>query len=42
MSEPTNNQSGPRDVESVLADRYWLTPAGYAVLEQIEKGGDDE
>jgi hypothetical protein len=26
-------QASPKDVESVLTDRYWLTPAGWAATE---------
>lgn len=36
----TGNTS--RDVDAVLGARYWLTPAGYAVLEQLERQQQDE
>jgi hypothetical protein len=28
-----SSQNGPRDLESVLASRYWLTEAGWAATE---------
>lgn len=30
--ETQASQSGPRDVESVLAGRYWLTEKGWAAV----------
>lgn len=39
-------QTGPRDFDSVLGSRYWLTPAGIAAADQaqaaIEAGGLDQ
>lgn len=28
-----SNQTGPRDIESVMASRYWLTEKGWAATE---------
>lgn len=39
-----SNQSGPRDLESVLERRYWLTEAGMAATDAhwAEITGDDQ